>query len=65
MWNKKPVKNGPSGRHRTKPIGSHGVKNGVFKEQLRPRSERTSIRILGKTIGLEIAKLIAKSSVRM
>jgi hypothetical protein len=52
-------------RHRTKPKGSHGVKNRDAKEQLRLRSERTSGGIFGKTFGLEVAKRAARSSVMM
>lgn len=46
-------------RHHMKPKGSHGVKNRYVKEQLHLRSERTSSRIFGKMIWLEIAKQIA------
>jgi hypothetical protein len=52
-------------RHRTKLKGSHGVKNQNVKEQLCLKSERTSSRIFGKMVGLENAKRIARSSVRL
>jgi hypothetical protein len=65
MYKKEPVKNGRSGKDRTKPKGSHGIKSRDVKEQLRLRGERLSGRIFRKTIGLEIAKRIARSSARM
>jgi hypothetical protein len=52
-------------RRRAKPKGINGTRNQGLKKQLRPRSERTSDRIFGKTIGLEILRRTAGSSVRI
>jgi hypothetical protein len=52
-------------RQLTRQEGINGTKNRDFNEQLRVGSERTSNGIYRKTSGLEIAKRIAGSSVRL
>jgi hypothetical protein len=52
-------------RRWAKPEGINGIRDRDLKEQLCLRKERTSDRILGKTIGLEIVKRTVGSSIRI
>jgi hypothetical protein len=52
-------------RCRPKPEGINGIRDRDLKKELRLRKEGTSGRVFGKTIGLEIAKRIAASSVKI
>jgi hypothetical protein len=52
-------------KRRKKPEGINGIRDRDLKKQLRMMTERTSGRIFGKTIGLEIVKRRFGSSVRI